>query len=111
MLTNNCCLHQGHSKNSIRKEAAWTLSNITAGNRDQIQLVVDADVFPLLYDIISSDETAVSKEALWAVSNTTSGGSPEQAMYLAQTGAIASLAKSLGNIDTRLIQVGDCCVN
>ena len=31
-----------HSKNNIVKEAAWTVSNITAGNQKQIQAVIDA---------------------------------------------------------------------
>ena len=30
----------GASKESIRKEACWTISNITAGNREQIQAVI-----------------------------------------------------------------------
>lgn len=34
-----------HNKNNIVKEAAWTLSNITAGNQRQIQDVIDAGKF------------------------------------------------------------------
>lgn len=34
-----------HSKNNIVKEAAWTISNITAGNQKQIQAVIDAGKF------------------------------------------------------------------
>lgn len=30
----------GSQKESIRKEACWTISNITAGNREQIQVRV-----------------------------------------------------------------------
>ena len=29
-----------HHKPNIVKEAAWTLSNITAGTRDQIQMII-----------------------------------------------------------------------
>lgn len=34
------CLHHllSSSKESVRKEACWTISNITAGNRQQIQV-------------------------------------------------------------------------
>ena len=39
-------------KESVRKEACWTISNITAGNRQQIQAVIDANVFPVLIDIL-----------------------------------------------------------
>lgn len=31
-----------HQRNNIVKEAAWTISNITAGNVDQIQAVIDS---------------------------------------------------------------------
>ena len=31
-----------HPKNNIVKEAAWTVSNVTAGNQKQIQAVIDA---------------------------------------------------------------------
>jgi hypothetical protein len=31
-------LTQNHKK-SIKKEACWTISNITAGNKDQIQVI------------------------------------------------------------------------
>ena len=39
-------------KESVRKEACWTISNITAGNRQQIQAVIDANVFPVLIRIL-----------------------------------------------------------
>lgn len=35
-----CLLHLlASSKESVRKEACWTISNITAGNRQQIQVI------------------------------------------------------------------------
>lgn len=33
-------LLNGNHKKSIKKEACWTISNITAGNREQIQVVL-----------------------------------------------------------------------
>ena len=59
---------------SIRKEACWTISNVTAGNRQQIQAVIDANVFPVLIDILSRAEFKTRKEAAWAITNATSGG-------------------------------------
>lgn len=41
-----------HQKINIQKEAAWTVSNITAGNADQIQAVIDAELMPLIVDIL-----------------------------------------------------------
>jgi len=37
-------------KKSIKKEACWTISNITAGTKEQIQNVLDAGIAaPLVY--------------------------------------------------------------
>lgn len=36
-----CLLHLLSSpKETVRKEACWTISNITAGNRQQIQVII-----------------------------------------------------------------------
>ena len=43
-----------HSKNSIQKESAWTISNITAGNVDQIQAVLEAGLIPLVIKILET---------------------------------------------------------
>ena len=42
-----------HNKNSIVKEGAWTVSNITAGNQKQIQAVIDNGLLPLIVDVLS----------------------------------------------------------
>ena len=104
----HCLLHLLSSpKESIRKEACWTISNITAGNRQQIQVisvkidclgadrlmicscatligqaVIDANIFPVLIDILGKAEFKTRKEAAWAITNATSGGTPEQIRFL-----------------------------
>ena len=40
------------SRSNIVKEAAWTVSNVTAGNTEQIQMVIDANVLPPLIEVI-----------------------------------------------------------
>jgi len=42
-----------HQKHSIQKEAAWMISNVTAGNVSQIQAVIDAGLIPLVIDVIA----------------------------------------------------------
>lgn len=45
-----------HPKLNIVKEAAWMVSNITAGSNDQIQKVLDAGVMtPLLHVLQTVD--------------------------------------------------------
>ena len=46
-----------HPKVNIQKEAAWTISNITAGNSNQIQAVIDAGILPLIADILKNVRT------------------------------------------------------
>jgi len=40
-------------KSTIQKEAAWTISNITAGQAHQIQTVVDAGLIKPIIDIVA----------------------------------------------------------
>ena len=42
-----------HSRNNIQKEACWTISNITAGNTQQIQAVVDAGLVDPLVNVLA----------------------------------------------------------
>ena len=65
-------------KQSLRKEACWTISNITAGSKEQIQAVIDANIIPPLVDKVRNGEPDVRKEAAWAIANATSGALPEQ---------------------------------
>lgn len=93
------------------------MSNITAGNRAQIQVtaashytgcsvsseegllfcvcvaddisshqnVIDANIFPVLIEILQKAEFRTRKEAAWAITNATSGGTPAQIRSVHQT--------------------------
>lgn len=65
MLTNSV-------KSTIRKEACWTISNITAGSLSQIQNVIRANIIPLVVHMLATAEFSIQKEAAWAISNATS---------------------------------------
>lgn len=41
-----------HHRLNIVKEAAWTISNITAGNMEQIQEVINAALLPPLIHVL-----------------------------------------------------------
>ena len=45
-------------------------------------MVQDANIFPVLIDILRSAEFKTRKEAAWAITNATSGGTPAQIRYL-----------------------------
>lgn len=43
-----------HKRLNIVKEAAWTVSNITAGNSEQIQKVLDAGLMKPLLNVLQT---------------------------------------------------------
>ncbi|XP_051145286.1 importin subunit alpha-like [Andrographis paniculata] len=103
----HCLLNllSGNYKKSIKKEACWTISNITAGNRDQIQSVIDAGVIGPLVLLLQNAEFEVKKEAAWAISNATSGGTHEQIKYLVSQHCIKPLCDLLVCPDPRIVTV------
>lgn len=92
-------------KKSIKKEACWTISNITAGNNDQIQAVIGADIFGPLVHLLQNAEFDIKKEAAWAISNATSGGTHEQIKYLVSQACIKPLCDLLVCPDPRIVTV------
>ncbi|KAI4349915.1 hypothetical protein L6164_010457 [Bauhinia variegata] len=98
LLTNNF-------KKSVKKEACWTISNITAGNKQQIQAVIEANIIGPLVLLLQNAEFDIKKEAAWAISNSTSGGSHEQIKYLVSQGCIKPLCDLLICPDPRIVTV------
>ncbi|XP_051141633.1 importin subunit alpha-like [Andrographis paniculata] len=92
-------------KKSIKKEACWTTSNITAGNRDQIQAVIDAGIIAPLVMLLQNAEFDIKKEAAWAISNATSGGTHEQIKFMVREGCIKPLCDLLLCPDPRIVIV------
>ncbi len=114
----------GSARKGIRKEACWTISNITAGNKgqvigmvvtsqvlttllsaNQIQAVIDCSIIQPLIQLLSSAEWDIRKEAAWAISNATSGGTPDQLRYLLSQNCIPPLCELLVCADVRIIIV------
>nr|CAD7410541.1 unnamed protein product [Timema poppensis] len=94
-----------HSRSNIMKEAAWTVSNITAGNVDQIQHVVNSGLLQPLIDVLSSGDFKSQKEAAWAVTNYTSGSSPSQLVVLLQLDILKPFCNLLDSKDGKTVQV------
>jgi hypothetical protein len=65
-----------HNKKAVRKEVCWSVSNITAGTTQQIQLSIETGIIEKLILILTGDDLEVRKEAVWALSNTTQNASP-----------------------------------
>ncbi|KAB5527397.1 hypothetical protein DKX38_021244 [Salix brachista] len=92
-------------KKSIKKEACWTISNVTAGNANQIQAVLEAGIIGPLVQLLQNAEFEIKKEAAWAISNATSGGNHEQIKFLVDQGCIKPLCDLLICPDPRIVTV------
>lgn len=85
----------------ILQEAVWFLSNITAGNKQQVQAVIDAGLIPMIITQLTKGEFQTQKEAAWAISNLTISGSKQQVCISLYCLAIPLIFISCSkNIDT-----------
>ncbi|KAH0484991.1 MAG: uncharacterized protein KVP18_000641 [Porospora cf. gigantea A] len=82
-----------------RKEALWTLSNITAGSSHQIQQIIEAGLIPQVITILPTAEFEVKREAVWAICNAITGGNQNQVDYVVYAGAIPVLVDLLDKED------------
>ncbi|PRD28476.1 UNVERIFIED_CONTAM: kpna1 [Trichonephila clavipes] len=87
------------------EEACWTVSNICAGNVQQIQAVTDNGLMSLILDVLNEGDFKCQKEAVWAVCNYTSGGNIDQIIFLVRSGVIPPLCDMLGIKDPKTLQV------
>jgi importin subunit alpha-2 len=90
---------------NLVKEAAWTVSNVTAGNPEQIQKVIQAGILPPLIEVLIRGDFKAQKEASWAVTNLTSGGSVEQIVALCQNGVLRPFCDLLSAKDEKTVAV------
>ncbi|XP_010495334.1 PREDICTED: importin subunit alpha-1-like [Camelina sativa] len=90
-------------KRSIKKETCWTISNITAGTKEQIQAVLEANLIAPLVKLLQCAEFDIKKEAAWAISYVAFGGSHDQIKYLVEQGCIKPLCNLLRCVDPKII--------
>ena len=71
-------------RRGLRKEACWAFSNIAAGSRPQIQLLIDNNIFPLVLEMYANAGREIKREIGFIFSNSTCSGSVEQIRYLVE---------------------------
>lgn len=94
-----------HYKEKINKEAVWFVSNITAGNQQQVQDVFDAGIMPMIIHLLDRGDFPTQKEAAWAISNVTISGRPNQVEQMVKLGVLRPFCAMLSCTDSQIIQV------
>jgi len=86
-------------KSSVRKEAAWAASNITAGSKTQIgSFLAMPGLIESIVQIFEEDDYQIKKEAAYAICNAITGGSHEFAMCLVERhNILKGLSQLLGD--------------
>merc|ERR1719293_251939 len=81
------------SKLAIRRETLWLISNITAGDRHQVDLIVknQAVLQSVINVVMTNEQDCVKKEAVWAISNATANCNVEQIRAICASGGIEAL--------------------
>ena len=88
---------------SLFRFRALSLSLSLAGNKEQIQAVIENNIIPPLIQLLSNAEFDIRKEAAWAISNATSGGNEQQIQFLVQQGCIRPLCDLLSGLDPKIV--------
>ena len=78
---------------------------LSAGNKEQIQAVIENNIIPPLIQLLSNAEFDIRKEAAWAISNATSGGNEQQIKFLVQQGCIRPLCDLLTGSDPKIVTI------
>ncbi|GAU12521.1 hypothetical protein TSUD_182340 [Trifolium subterraneum] len=90
-------------RNHIKKDVCWTVSNITARNREQIQAVIDAQLIACMVKIYRHAESDIKNEIAWALSNATFNATDEQIKYMVNLDYIKPLCDFLVCSDSRIV--------
>lgn len=95
-----------HPKRTLRREACWTVSNVAAGTRAQIGVLLAVPgLLAGVVENLRSGEWNVRKEAVWCVCNVATMGAPEQVRCVVAADVVAPLVDCLSTTDARMLCV------
>lgn len=82
------CNLLNHTNPVIRKESAWTISNIAAGTTTQVQMLYDLGVYNKVISLIHEDLIEVRNECGYIISNSFSKKNEQMSRKLISTGCL-----------------------
>ncbi|VDN38733.1 unnamed protein product [Gongylonema pulchrum] len=88
-----------------KREVAWALSNIAAGNSKQIQAIFDAGIVPSLMNILSNETFRTRTEVCWVIANLIAGGNEQHISEIVKLGVLLAFSDMLTVMDSGLVLV------
>jgi len=93
-----------HEKKTLRKEACWALSNITAESPSNTSLIFNNSVYiKKLLTMVAIDNDELKKEAAWVICNCTKYGVPADIFKLVEWGGLEMFESLLDSGDTKTL--------
>lgn len=90
------------------REVCWLLSNIAAGNHQQLETLINGqpDLLPKINRLAVGNWTLkLRKEAAWCLCNALTGSNSTQLKRVVEAGALPALATALYLMDEKLLNV------
>ena len=94
-----------YPENVVKTYAIWFLSNITNNGGNQVQAVIDANLVPLLINLLDCEDSQIQIGSVSVISNIILCGTAGHVIYIIDCNIIPSFCKLFNTCDTKIIQI------